>query len=303
MQVSPDCVPTHLVGSTSRGFAWLLPLDGQGRALEGTPERHQFRPGVHAVVGDKVELKDGYVVAVAPRHGELARAVGAQRQLLAANVDRVVLVMAVGRALREGFLMRGLVGCTVQELPVLVVVNKMDLDEDGEAAQRMAAWQKLGIRCLGTQALLGGGLKELDAEVATGTTVFMGHSGVGKSSLINALCPGADRKTGGLDWQGKGKHVTTMAKALVRPGSVIIDLPGVREFGLWGASLDHVMGAFPDVATAAGGCRFSNCTHHGEPGCGVDAAVEAGELSPERADLCFRMLESVALGTEGGGRI
>jgi ribosome biogenesis GTPase len=230
--------------------------------------------------------------------------VGHKRQLLAAHVDRVVLVLAHGKALREGFLMRGLVACSLQHLPPLVVVNKLDLDEDGETAEHLAAWRKLGIRCLGTSTVSGEGIAELTEILGKGSSAMLGHSGVGKSTLINTIRPGTTRKTGGLDWQGKGRHVTTMAEAIVQQGSMLLDLPGIRELGLWGASTEEVLNAFPDVKEAMAGCHFANCAHDEDAvGCAVWEAVEQDKLDGARVLLCLRMQMSVAMGTEGGGRL
>lgn len=296
---------THAVMAYSRGFSWVRALDSAtGLALGTAPvERCQCRPGVQCVVGDRVVVEGGYVTGVAPRIRTLSRAVGPKQQLLAANVDRVLLVLAHGKALREGFLMRGLVSCTLQALPPVVVINKMDLD-DGSTREQIQAWRALGIACVATSTVSGEGLEELRVAVSVGTSALMGHSGVGKSTLINMIRPDAQRKTGGVDWQGKGRHITTMAQAIVQPGSVLIDLPGIRELGLWEASAQDILNAFPDVAAAAAGCKFSGCAHDDAAvGCAVTAAVESGQLDGNRVALCERMRSSVALGTEGGGRI
>ena len=297
---------THVVVSTSRGFAWVRARDVvTGLADPQSPVvRCQNRPGVHCVVGDRVEVENGYVVGVGARSNTLSRAVGPKRQLLAAHVDRVVLVLAHGKALREGFLMRGLIACTLQHLRPLVVVNKLDLDDGGKTETQLSAWRALGIACVGTSAVTGQGVAEFTEAVAKGSSALLGHSGVGKSTLINAIRTGALRKTGGVDWQGKGRHITTMAEAIVQPGSMLLDLPGIRELGLWGASTEEVLNAFPDVKTAAAGCQYTNCSHGEDAlGCAVWAAVGQGTVDRGRVTLCLRMQHSVAMGTEGGGRI
>ncbi|MBI5496793.1 MAG: ribosome small subunit-dependent GTPase A [Deltaproteobacteria bacterium] len=295
---------THVVMSYSRGFAWLRAVgpDGFTPALSAV-ERVQCRPGVTCVVGDRVEVAGGNVAGVLPRRGTLSRAVGPQQQLLAAHVDRLVLVVAVGRSLREGFVMRGLVSATLQGLAPLVVVNKMDVD-DGDAAAQVTAWQALGIPVQPTSVVRGDGMDALRTALAAGTSALLGHSGVGKSTLINALRPGANRRTGGLDWQGKGRHVTTMAEAIPDGNSLLVDLPGVRELGLWGATPEDILDAFPDVKAAITRCHFPDCSHdEGTAGCAVLEELDAGRLDPGRVELCLRMQQSVALGLEGGGRL
>lgn len=275
----------------------MLPVDGEAII------RLQLRPGVYCVVGDRVLVAEGYVQAVGERTGILQRAVGPKNQLMATNLDRLILVMAVGRALRDGFLMRGMVACALQKIEPVVVINKVDLDEHGDAEETAATWRKLGVRVLLTSAVTGAGMEALKELTQSGVSAMMGFSGVGKSTLINALRPGSNRRTGTLDWQGKGRHITTQAEALVAPGSMLVDLPGVREFGLAGASLESLMVAFPDIQEAMGHCKWPDCTHHEEEGCGIMDAVEAETLDPLRVELWLRMRDSINMGTEGGGRI
>lgn len=298
--------PTHMVVAHSRGWAWMRQMDPHsGLADPQAPTvRHPCLPGLVCVVGDRVELRaDGYVCAVAPRVRVLRRAVGPKVKTLCANLDSVVLVTAVGRQMREGFVMRGLVSCALQDLTFRVVVNKMDQDHDGHAAEVIAQWRALGVEVLPTSAVSGEGVEAFAATLAHGMHALLGHSGVGKSTLINHIRSGANRRTGELDGQGKGRHITTMAEAVLAPGSMLVDLPGVRELGLIDATADAVMLAFPDVQAAQQNCQFSGCAHgEDEEGCGVGAAVAAGALDPRRVELCQRMQLSVAMGTEGGGR-
>jgi len=296
---------THVCVSHSRGWAWMLPMDPVTLlpVPDATITRFQLRPGVYCVVGDRIRLEENYVVGVAHRTGSLTRAVGHKDQLMAANLQRLVVVMAVGRSLREGFLMRGLIACALQSIQPVVVLNKMDLDEDGEGEETAARWEALGVTVVRTSAATGAGLDALEAVIGTGVSAMMGFSGVGKSTLINTLRPGANRRTGKLDWQGKGRHITTQAEAIVRAGSMLIDLPGVREFGISGATQESILLAFPDVKAAMERCTYPNCSHSEEEGCGLWAAVDDGSLDALRVELCLRMQESVALGMEGGGRV
>lgn len=305
---SPPVVPTHVVVAQSRGWAWVRPVDpetgqpqGSGGGLDAP--RFQLRPGVHCVVGDRVRVEDAYVTGVADRALCLKRAVRDGEQILAANVDRVVVVLAVNKGLlREGFLMRSVVACTLLRLDLLAVLNKMDLDAHGEGQERLTLWQNLGIRCLGTSTVTSQGMEILARELASGTTALLGQSGVGKSTLLNLLRPGTNRRTAHLDREGRGRHTTTLAEGIVAAGSMIVDLPGVRELGLAGATPDSVLTAFPDIAEALEQCRFPTCGHVDDEGCGVQAAMDAGRLSPRRVALWQRIRDSVAMGLEGGGR-
>jgi ribosome biogenesis GTPase len=297
--------PTHVVVGHSRGYAWVRPMTAAHLPdFHSETVRYQCRGNVRCVVGDRIALDaENMVCGVAPRVRTLRRAVGPKVKVLCANVDQMVLVMAVGKQLREGFLMRGLVACALQSIPALVVLNKVDLDDGGLAQEEAALWRTRGVQVVCTSAESGLGLEELEKRLANGVHALMGHSGVGKSTLINRLRPGANRRTGGLDWQGKGKHITTMAEAILMPDSMLIDLPGIRELGLFNATEDSVLEAFPDVREAMTHCRFQSCKHADDSeGCGVTAAMDNGHLDPLRVDLCFRMQQSVAAGTEGGGR-
>jgi ribosome biogenesis GTPase len=255
------------------------------------------------VAGDRVVVEGDNVQAVAPRVRVLKRAVRQRDQVLAAHVDRLVVVVAAGPALRQGFVMRSVVVGALQGLPCTVVVNKVDMDRDGEAGRTVAAWQALGLHVLATSAATGEGVESLRDLVATGLTVFMGQSGVGKSSLINLLRPFARLRTGGLDREGMGRHTTTLALGILSHGSLLVDLPGIRELGLSGATPESVLCAFPDVAAAIPRCRFPACAHRGDAGCAVEEEVRAGRLDAARVELCLRMQESVAGGMEGGGRV
>ena len=229
-----------------------------------------------------------------PRNPRLRRAV-------VANVDVVVIVAAVREPdLRPGLIDRYLVAIEQGGAQAALCLNKTDLEDDAHAASLAAVaslYRDLGLQVFPCSALQSSGLDPLRQLLAGKLAALVGHSGVGKSSLINALQPDLDLLTGSVSTEGSGRHTTTRATLYQLAGDVrIIDTPGIRELGLWQPTLDDLHEGFPDLAGAAGGCRFSNCSHSHEPGCGVQRAVEAGEVSAARYATYRRILDSLGDG-------
>ncbi len=237
-------------------------------------------------VGDRVLVGSGTVREVLHRASLLQRrdpSTG-EGQLIAANVDVVVIVCGLDRPVRSGRIERFVTLAWEAGAAPLVVCTKGDLD-DGEslaAAVDIAEAAAPGTTVLAVSAQAGTGLDLLRAELAGRTAVFVGESGAGKSTLLNAL-GGDGLATTGATRAGdaKGRHTTTARQLHVLDGFRVIDTPGVREVGVW-AGLDAVDSAFEDIVTLAADCRFGDCAHDGEPGCAVAAAVTQGELPAAR---------------------
>ncbi len=278
-----------------------------GIAIDGVPARLGTElvldPEQRPVVGDEVRYvaTDGppRAVALLPRRSMLARPDPghAHRQLvLAANVDVALIVVAVADPpLRPGLIDRCLVALHRGGVPPAVCANKVDLlDAAGrrEVDVRLAPYRELGVPVLACSADTGEGIDALRALVAGKTVVLLGHSGVGKSSLANALDPDGGRRTGAVrDHDGRGRHTTTASSLRqLADGTRLIDTPGVRAFGLDAPSRDDLDAAFAEFAPFAARCRFRDCTHASEPDCGVHAAVAAGLLSPARVASFGRLL-------------
>ncbi|QDU66749.1 ribosome small subunit-dependent GTPase A [Engelhardtia mirabilis] len=234
------------------------------------------------------------------RRTELARAdptMPGRRRVLAANVDLALVVLSVvGPPFKPGLFDRFQVALIAGGIEPRMVVNKVDLlaDEDARAEleARLAPYREAGVRVHLVSASAGLGLDELIREIAGRTIVAVGHSGVGKSSLLNALDPeGAERVTSQVrESDGKGRHTTTSSELRrLSNGTVLIDTPGIRALGLATEQLAALDEAFPEVSALAADCRFGDCRHDSEPDCAVRAALESGELDRARWDAYRRM--------------
>ncbi|MEM1111437.1 MAG: small ribosomal subunit biogenesis GTPase RsgA [Pseudomonadota bacterium] len=246
------------------------------------------------VTGDRVIFcagePTGVVVAQLDRASELCRPDAAGRlKPVAANIDQIMLVMAPRPQPHANLLDRYLVAAESVGIEAVVVLNKTDLLNDAQLADEveelLAPYPGLGYRVLRTSKLAGG-LHSLEAALRERTSVFVGQSGVGKSSLINALLPGADLRVGALSANtDKGTHTTTTAQLFHMPcGGRLIDSPGIREFGLWHMSREEVERGFREFRPFIGECKFRDCRHESEPGCAILAALASGDILPRRMD-------------------
>lgn len=254
-------------------------------------------------VGDRVEVRRldegrGSIEAVRPRTSVLSRPDPHQvrrQHVLAANVDLIVAVSSAAEPpFAPGFVDRVLAFAAWARLDALIVVNKMDL-VDREPAE-VETYRRLGHGVALVSATTGAGIDALRATLAGHASVVTGHSGVGKSSVLNALQPGFGRAVGALnDVTRRGRQTTTAATwNVLAGGGAIVDTPGVREFGLYNVPPREVTRLFRDLAQVADGCRFGDCLHRGEPGCALDEAVSAGRVAPWRVDSYRRILETLS---------
>ncbi|MBF0214349.1 MAG: ribosome small subunit-dependent GTPase A [Magnetococcales bacterium] len=249
------------------------------------------------VVWRRVGENQGVIVALEERLSLLRRPGPYSRLLtVAANVDRIVVVAAGGN-LNTGLLDRYLAAAHKAGIPPIVVINKIDrvVDPEGEALA-LAPYPRMGYDLFRVSALSGEGLEPLEAALQGLTSVFVGESGVGKSSLVGCWIQDEILKTAAVHaGTGQGRHATTTARLYRLPrGGWLIDSPGVREFGLHGIVREEVPGLFRDMVPHLGRCRFSDCRHQREPGCALRLAVERGEIAEARLTSMFRIMESVA---------
>jgi ribosome biogenesis GTPase len=244
------------------------------------------------------------IVELEPRRTKLARPDPAdpRRELvLAANVDvGVIVVSVVAPPLVAGLVDRLRLALERGGVRAVVAVNKVELLTEGgaeadEVSALVAEWRELGLEVHTVSATTGAGLDGLRAALDGRTSVLVGHSGVGKSSLANALAPHARLAVGELAVGAtRGRHTTTAGRMLeLTPGTRLIDTPGVRQFGLAGWTAADVRAAFADLQAFASGCRFGDCSHLVEPECAVRAAVERGELAARRFESYARIARSL----------
>ncbi|MDF1552954.1 MAG: ribosome small subunit-dependent GTPase A [Deferrisomatales bacterium] len=239
------------------------------------------------VVGDRIVVRDDTLERL-PRTTELRRRDGRGRvHLVGANLDVVAVVVAPQPAPTPGFIDRAIVAARAAELRPFVIVNKGDLDGASRLAGELhSTYAPAGVPVFLASAARGEGLDALAAFFAQGHCgAFVGTSGVGKSTLLNALCAADHVRVGELNERtGLGLHTTTVATLHHLPGGgVLVDTPGFRDFGVVDLAAADLAGRFPGFEAAAGAtCRFRDCTHSVEPGCALLALAEGGEISGER---------------------
>ena len=211
-----------------------------------------------------------------------------QTQIIAANMDLVALVVTMATpATSTGFIDRFLLTAEAYHIPALIVFNKIDIYGELESALLLEyerIYEKIGYDCIQVSAARGTNMHELREKLADRTTLFSGHSGVGKSTLLNALDPKIEQKTGEIStFSNKGKHTTTFAEMfLAEKNSRLIDTPGIKDFGVVNLEKQELSHYFPEMKNLLQNCRFNNCLHTEEPGCAIQKAVEDGVIEASR---------------------
>lgn len=249
-------------------------------------------------VGDHVQIlpegqHEGVITEVLPRRNLFYRSDAQRSKLFAANIDQLLLVLAAEPEFSDDLLGRALVAASSADIPAHIVLNKADLPGTAAARKRLDATEALGVPVHTLSALDADQVRECLMPLLQGRcTLLLGQSGMGKSTLLNALVPDALAATQAhSEALGTGRHTTTLTRLYPLPdGGDLIDSPGFQAFGLQHLEPTDIEHGFPEFAPAIAQCRFYNCMHRHEPGCGVLAAIDRGEVSAQRHALYLRIL-------------
>jgi len=253
-------------------------------------------------VGDRVRFtvesdspgvaREGVIESVEPRTGELSRRVGRRIQTIVANVDLAIIVSSAAEPPpKPNLIDRYIVSSMVGGITPVICMNKIDLDEDGYAASILDRYDNLGYRTFRTSASDGTGIAELQEALRDKASVVAGQSGVGKSSLLNALQPGLDLRVGKIiEKFDKGSHTTTTA-SLIRLdfGGYVVDTPGIRSFDVSDVPRQQLEAYFVEFIPFVPDCKFPDCSHTHENECAVKDAADRGEIHPDRYDSYVRL--------------
>ncbi len=303
---STGFLPNAVVISHSRKWAFVetmsshhpLPGEGEGTCLCLIDERLQEDEESLLAPGDRVLVEmveeQPVIRGVAPRLTRLARCAGGEdrlrQQVIAANVDILVIVASpVHPPFRPGLVDRFLIAAQQGGVTPLLCINKIDLAE--KPPKEVKFYRELGLEIFITSCVTGEGLERLRDRLSATTSVLAGHSGVGKSSILNRLDPNLRVLTRELsESTNKGRHATTAAVLYELQDDIrVIDTPGIRSLGLWNLSPEEVAFYFPEIAALSGACKFRNCTHTHETACAVKEALDTGGVTRQRYESYKRV--------------
>jgi len=299
---------THGTVVSSTGSAYEVLTDGGERLVckvKGNFRLRGIRSTNPVAVGDGVSIIEGegetaFISEIDARRNYIVRRasnLSKQSHVLAANVDMLLLVITLSKpTTTTTFIDRVLASAEAYRVPATLVLNKADLltpDERAAADALRSIYEAMDYGWLETSATEGTGLDALADAVKGKVALLAGHSGVGKSTLLNALIPDAQARTQAIsEVHGTGMHTTTSSRLYALPaGGGLIDVPGVKGFGSFDMKPEEISHYFRDIFSLSADCRFANCTHTHEPACAVVAALESGQLAPSRYASYLSMLE------------
>ncbi|MCP1660851.1 ribosome small subunit-dependent GTPase A [Neisseria perflava] len=281
----------QIITSYGRRYIVRTP-DGKTYEASTRKKRVDFACGdfvhISPINGEQVVIED-YL----PRQSLLYRQDAWKTKLIAANVSQLLIVTAAVPSPSEALLQRALLAAEAAEIQAVIVLNKADLPETAAWREKLAFYETLGYRVVETRALENAdALKPL---LSGHTNILLGQSGMGKSTLTNALLGNQAARTGDISTAlDSGKHTTTHAQLYdLDSETQLIDSPGLQEFGLHHLAATDLLHYFPDLKHLSGQCRFHNCTHRAEPNCTVKAAAEAGEVKKERVEFLQRITDEL----------
>ncbi len=286
-------------------FGTQVEVEGTQAPFIGLSVRCNLRANLgQLVTGDKVVWRPkqndgGVVVATTPRQTFLSRPdMHGRLKPVAANIDHIVVVIAAEPVAHANLIDRYLVAAETVGIPPVILLNKCDLIDEKNQTELDAllkTYEDLNYTIIRTSIKNPEGMESLYGFLQDKTSVFVGQSGVGKSSLIGTILPDIDISVGALSQKRKkGVHTTTTARLFHMPkGGDLIDSPGIREFGLWHISEDELLNGFIEFRPHIGYCRFRDCAHEKEPGCAILEALEKGEITEHRFQSFLRIKQSI----------
>jgi len=277
---------------------WVCPLRGRVKA----GQRNSTSP---VVVGDWVEVEpssssSGIIAKVYPRHSKFSRVASGPKsieQIIAVNLDQLVVVVATRQpAMRLGFIDRAVVMALKGGMQPVICINKVDLDPESQSGQIGNVYSDIGYRVCLTSVVTGSGIDDFKSVLKDRASVFVGHSGVGKSSLLNCIDPDFTIATKSLMAKhDRGRHTTAAVQLypLGANGGYIADTPGIKELQLWGVDETNLIEYFTEMTQFVSGCHFRDCRHIYEPECAVQAALERGAFSRVRYEGYKRIMKQM----------
>ena len=290
--------------------SWYLVRTDEGRDVEckvkGTFRLKGIRSTNPVAVGDRVRIcanpgGTAFITDIEERKNYIIRRssnLSKQSHILAANLDQCMLVATVNYPeTSTTFIDRFLATAEAYRIPTLILFNKIDLYDEDDTRYLdglVHLYTTIGYPCIKVSALDGRGLDEVKDKLRGAITLFSGNSGVGKSTLLNALLPGTDARTGEISQaHNKGMHTTTFSEMypVDQAGGYLIDTPGIKGFGTFDMEVEEIGHYFPEIFEASAECKYGNCTHRQEPGCAVLRAVEEHRISQSRYASYLSMLD------------
>ena len=285
------------------GEFWKCRLKGKFKLDESIRSSNPIAVGdkVHFDIENKseqtatiyeIEKRDNYVARQSPQNRNLTH-------IISANLDQSILVATLKNPkTSSGFIDRFLVSCEAYHIPAIIVFNKSDIYEKAELdryQELKSIYENIGYQVLLASAIDNQNIAALQNVLQDKTSLISGHSGVGKSSLINAILPEQNLRVKEVsEWSGKGMHTTTFAEMFdINDSSKLIDTPGIRELGIVDIEKEELSGYFPEMRDRLQNCKFNNCLHLNEPKCAVQEAVINNEISEERFGNYLSILETM----------
>jgi len=291
LQVNPETCETGRVISV-HGLNSIVQTDQKTYtcALKGILKSLSTDLQHVVVAGDRVTLQpideeSGVIVRVEPRSNQLSRTSRQRQQIIVANIDVVLIVASAAEpVLKPNLVDRFLVSAEKARIRPVIVINKVDLVDQADLQPVVGVWSQLGYQVLLVSAKTGQGIEALKSTICQQDSVVTGQSGVGKSSILNAIQPGLELRVSDVSQENqKGRHTTTAARLIpLELGGHLIDTPGIRQFQLWDVIPEEVGGYFRDIRPFVTSCRFPDCTHTHEADCQVKYAVADGKIDVRR---------------------